>query len=177
MAGIVFVSIITIISYVGVLAFTRATKDLEDLTFISGELADISMMKHIEQGYFKTTVDEVLVLRIQGFDEKFGFLKSDDAFNKLLGFNTSHKTIAIYYDADGQKIEDNVTLHIYDLTIGQGKIISLEDKKRPEKILAFCCFGSALFLIAMIAIGLKQSNEKNKGLRSMRQSKTTISEI
>jgi hypothetical protein len=148
----------------GTIAFIRSSKTLQDLSNVKGEVSDIRMIKHKNEGKFETTIEDVLVLSIEGSDEKFGFQQKSDAFKKLLGFNTAGKTFEIYFDPEGKRIEEGVTLHIFDLTVGQSKIIDIEKTNKEDRLLSIFFFALALFWIVMPLIGIKQNRKKTAKL-------------
>src|ERR1043165_1360253 len=146
----------------GIISFVRSSKTLKDLSHVSGEVIDIGMIKHVERHkYEPTTIEDVLVLSIDGAKEKFGFLRHTDAFKQLLGFNTAGKQFEIYFDPGGGRIEEGVTLNIYDLTVGQAKIIDIKETNRGDKLTSIFFFVLSLFLIVVVVAAIKQSIKKN----------------
>jgi hypothetical protein len=146
----------------GVTAFIRASKNVEDLSHVIGEVTKTTMIKHVRESKYKTVIEDVLVLQIEGSDEKFGFLQGSDAFKALLGSNI--QTVELYYDPKSQRIEEGVTLHIFDLRVGQGKIIDIEQTNKRERNLAIFFFALTVFLVGMIVAIVRQSRRKRKGV-------------
>lgn len=159
--GTMILSLISFTIYMGTLELISSSKRLNDLSYVSGEVTDIDMVKHRERYRYRLpTVEDVLVLSIEGSNEKFGFLQHTDAFKQLLGFNTAGRQFQIYYDPEGGKIEDGVTLHIYDLTVGQAKIIDINETNKRDKLTAIFFFAFSLFLILIVSISIKQNMKR-----------------
>jgi hypothetical protein len=160
-AGIVILSIISFIAYMGTIAYIRSLKTLKDLSYVSGEVTDVGMVKHMERHkYERPTIEDVLVFSIEGSNEKFGFLQHSDAFKQLLGFNTAGKQFEIYFDPEGGRIEEGVTLNIYDLTVGQAKIIDIKETNEADKLTSIFFFALSLLLIIIVSTGIRQSIKK-----------------
>mgnify|MGYP003578106797 FL=1 len=173
-AGIIILSVLSFTTYMGVIAFLRSSKNIEDLTYVSGEIVDREMSKYKRVGKYETTIEDVLVFRIEGSNEKFGFLQSSEAYRELLGFHTVGKSIEIYYDPEGKRIKDNVTLHIFDLKIGQAKIIDIDKTNKEDRIVSIFFIALTLFWVALIVISIRETKKKEKQLRSSKQLKITI---
>lgn len=148
----------------GVIAFLRSSKNIEDLSYVKGKVTGKEMGKYKHVGKYKTTVKDVLVFSIEGSNVKFGFLQSSHAFRELLGFHTWGKSIEIYYDSLGERIQGNVTLHIFDLKVGQAKIIDINETNKGDRIFSIFFFALTLFLVAIIIIGIIESRKKIKRL-------------
>jgi len=177
LASVVFLSIVSFTTYMGVIAFDRSSKNIEDLSYVRGEVTGREMSKYKRVGMYETTVEDVLVLSIEGSNEKFGFLQSSHAFQELLGFHSVGKSFEIYYDPLGERIQDNITLHTYDLKVGQAKIIDINESKNEERILCIFFFALTLFLVAIPIIVISESRKKLKRLRSSKQIKGTNTEF
>lgn len=161
----------------GVDAFLRASKNMEDLSYVSGYVTGREMSKYKRVGKYETTIEDVLVLRIEGSNEKFGFLQSSDAFKELLGFHTVGKSIEIYYDPDGERIEGNITLHTFDLKVGQAKIIDIKQTNKEDRIASIFFFALSFLQIALTWIGIREGRKKAKQLRISKQTKPAIPEF
>jgi hypothetical protein len=102
------------------------------------------------------------VLSIEGSSEKFGFLQPSDAFKQLLGFNTAGKQFEIYFDPDGGRIENDITLNIYELTVGQARLIDIEETNKGYKLMGIFFFTLSLFLLVIVSAVLRQSIKKTR---------------
>lgn len=162
LGGIIILSIISFTIYLGVVSASRAFINLEDLNYVGGYIADREINKHTQTRRFgRTTVEDVLVLRIEGSDQKFGFLQSSKAFKALLGFHSAGNRLEIYYDPDGEHIKENVTLHIFDLKVGQAKIIDIQETKRDNRNLSIFFFGLYFFLLVRTWIIFRKHKKRS----------------
>jgi hypothetical protein len=142
----------------GTIEFIRSSKTLKDLRYVSGEVSDIGMVRHTERHkYERPTIKDVLVLSIEGSSEKFGFMQHSDAFKQLLRFNTAGKQFEIYFDPDGGRIENDITLNIYELTWGQARLIDIEETNKGHKLIGIFVFTLSLFLLVIVSAVLRQS--------------------
>jgi hypothetical protein len=146
----------------GVLTLIRGSKNLDDLSFVKGIITDSRTIKHTQVGKYRTRIKEVLVLKIEGSNDEFGFMQSTKAFNKLQNRRRFGKTAEIYYDAKGKRIEQNVTLHTFDLTVANEKIVEIEEIKKSERLGSVFFFIATLILIliAWRVIWLHSKNEQ-----------------
>jgi len=136
-ALIALIVLIVIASFwvdLALISFKKGSKSLKDLTHITGAINDERYIKLFNPGtkYRRDYYVQVLVISIQGCDDKFGFIEKDKSFSDIamVGF-ADHKTIAdIYYDKSGERIRENVTLQIFDLKINGKRYISIEDSNK-----------------------------------------------
>ena len=136
--------------YMAVKSFATATKSLDEFMYISGEVYETQMVKHImRRKKSPDIIEDVLVLRIGGSDEKFGFRQGTNAFKQLLGFNKIGKKIHIHYDPNAGRIEEGVTLAIFNLKIGQANVIDFADSKKYFRNLSIFFFILTAFLVAL----------------------------
>jgi hypothetical protein len=118
------------------ISFERASKRLKDLTHITGIINNERYIKlfHPATKYRKPYYEQVLVISIQGCNDKFGFIEKNKSFSDIAMVNfADNKTIAdIYYDKSGKRIQENVTLHIFDLKINGKTCIRIEDTIKTD---------------------------------------------
>lgn len=165
-AGTTILSFLSFTIYMGTAAFIRSSKGLNDLRYVSGEVTDIRMVKHREQHkYERPTVEDVLVVSVEGSNERFGFLQHTNAFKQLLGLNTAGRQLEIYFDPEGSRIDDDVTLNIYDLRVGQAKIIDINETSKRDKFTSIFFFALSLIFIVIVSIGIKHSVKKTRKQR------------
>lgn len=131
------------------LSFERASKRLKDLTHVSGVINDERYIKlfHSATKYRRPYYEQVVVISIQSCDDKFGFIEKDKSFSDIAMVNfADHRTVAdIYYDKSAKRIQKNITLQIFDLTINGKNYISIKDINRKGMTEVII-----LFLIALI---------------------------
>jgi hypothetical protein len=113
------------------IAFERASKNLKNLTHVTGVINTERYIKVLRRSttYRRAYYQQVLVISIQGCDDEFGFIEKDKSFSDIAMVNfANHKTVAdIYYDKSGKRVKQNVTLQIFDLKINGKRYISIED--------------------------------------------------
>src|SRR5690348_6924974 len=99
-------------------AFIRSSKNLKDLTYVKGKLKDSRIMTHKHESKYRTSYEDVLVVRIDSCDDEFGFIKSNKIYSELSGIVEWENPpyLEIYYDKNRKRIEQNVTLHTSDMT-------------------------------------------------------------
>lgn len=167
-AGAIIVATFSFTIYMGINALIRSSWSLDDLSYVSGEVTNRGMVKHAVAHKRKpATIEDVLFISIEGSNERFGFLRHTDAFQQLLGFHTGGKHFKIYYDPDGDRIQGDITLHVYDLTVGQAKIIDIKQANRKERLDAIFYFTLSFFLLAMVFVVAKKVGKKHdNGLSS-----------
>ena len=134
----------------GVLTLIRGSKNYTDLNHIKGLVTNHRIIKHKHEGKYRTYFEDVLVLNIQGSSDEFGFMVFDKDYKTILNLAQQNNppVAEIYYDQSGQRIEQNVTLHIFDLKLNDTEIISIKDIKKSEWKGSIILFSiSILFLI------------------------------
>jgi hypothetical protein len=147
----------------GVLTVIRGSKTFDTLNHVEGQINDVRYIKHKYSTKFRTVFKDVLVLSVDGASDEFGFLEGNDAYKKLLDFREIGKPAEIYYDGSGKRIEQGVTLHTFDLKIGNYQVVDLADIKRSERVGSILFFSGALvFLIIAIAVIRKKNQTQFK---------------
>jgi hypothetical protein len=149
----------------GVLTVIRGSKNFDNLNHVEGQITDVRFIKHKYSKKFKTVFKDVLVLSVDGTSDEFGFTEDNDAYKNLLGFRKIGKTAEIYYDGSGKRIEQGVTLHTFDLKIGNYQVVDIADIKRRERIGSIPFISSALvfLIIAVTVIRIKdQAQDKDE---------------
>ena len=144
--------------------FIRGTKTLQDLTHVTGVIKNERYIKHFHTGnrFRQSYYEDIFVLSIQGCNDEFGFLtnnKNPMDLTKVRYFGSN--TIAdIYYDKSGQKIEENITLHTFELKVDDVSYVKLEDIQKTEKI-GFIIFSLiSVILTVLTFIGIKSAIKK-----------------
>lgn len=147
----------------GVLTVIRGSKTFDKLNHVEGRITGIRFIKYKYSKKFKTAYKDVLVLSVDGTSDEFGFTEDNDAYKKILGFRESGKTAEIYYDGSGKRIEQGVTLHTFDLKIGNYQVVDIADIKRSERVGSILFFSAALvFLIIAVAVLRKKDQTQFK---------------
>jgi len=138
--------------------FNRGSENLQDLTYITGELKGHRIMKHEYTSKHKTYYENVLVIQIDSCDDEFGFTERNKFYDQLS--NTVNRQsppfFEIYYDKTRQRIEQNVTLHTFDMTINGEKYLSIDEVKKSEFTGTIICSTIALLLLAITYWGAKK---------------------
>jgi hypothetical protein len=145
--------------YLGVLTARRSLKTLDELNYVEGKITDTRIIKHKYRTRRRIVLKNVLVLGVDGTSEKFGFTEDSEAYKRLFGFREIGKPAKIYYDSNGKRIEQGVTLHIYDLKIGNYQVVRMGDSSRWNPILSVIFFAGAL-LTVIVAVSAFKSREQ-----------------
>lgn len=143
-----------------ILTYKRGSKTVTDLTHVKGIINEERYIKQRhERTKYRQAYDEyILVFSIQGCDDEFGFTEKNKSYEDLANISfADNQTVAdIYYDKSGQRIEDNVTLHIFDLKINEERYIKIEDIKKSELISTFIFSIISISLLTLTYIGTKR---------------------
>ena len=141
-------------TYLSISSVTQHLKNRKNLTYVEGEISDVAHLKtKIFNSRRETTYKNVLVLSLHGSEVKFGFLQSSDTYKTLLKMRKIGKNAEIYYDSSGKRIEFDITLHVFDLKIGNNKIRDFSAFKRKGWPTTLIFIASSLvFLILMLAV-------------------------
>jgi len=126
---------------------------LKDLNHVAGIVTSERYMKHFHSGsnryvYHPSYYEDVLVLSIQGCTDEFGFMEKDKSYSDLtkIHFGDNETVADVYYDKSGQRIEENVTLHTFDLKIDDVRYIKIEEIQKSEMT------GSLIFSLVAIVL-------------------------
>jgi len=134
----------------GILMLRNATRSLDDLSYVKGPITNLRFIKHQRKRKFRTIYEDVMVLSIEGCSDEFGFM--DKKYDKLFGMRMRGKNAEIFYDKDAKRIEQDVTLHIFDMTIGNYRAVDIDEERKSEWFGTFVCFAiSTLVLIFTIS--------------------------
>lgn len=152
-ALVVILSAFSFFAYMGGLTVIRGSKTFDNLNHVEGSITNVRFIKHKYPKKFKTVFKDVLVISIDGISDEFGFTEDNIAYKKLSGFRQIGKPAEIYYDAGGKKIEQGVTLHTFDLRIGNTQVVDITDIKSSERAGSIIFFSTALiFLIIAVVV-------------------------
>ncbi len=144
--------------------FIRGTKTLQDLTHVTGAIKNERYIKHLNPGnrFRKSYYDDIFVLSIEGCNDEFGFITTDQNpidLTKVRYFGGN--TIAdIYYDKSGQKIEENITLHTFDLKFDDVSFVKIENIQKKEIIECIIFSLISVILSVLTFIGIKSAIKK-----------------
>lgn len=145
--------------------FNRGTKTLDSLTNVIGAIKNERYIKSFHPGnrFRSSYYDDIFVLSIQGCNDEFGFLTTDNNPIDLTSVRYfGGKTIAdIYYDKSGQRIEENVTFHTFNLKIDDVSYVKIEDIQKSEKIAFIICSLISVTLTILTFIGIRSALKKN----------------
>ena len=138
--------------------FNRGSENLQDLTHVIGDLKGHRIIKHKYTSKHKTYYEDVLVIRIDSCDDEFGFTERNKFYDQLS--NTVNRQsppfFEMYYDKTRQRIEQNVTLHTFDMTINGEKYLSIDEIKKSEFTGSIISSIIALLLLAITYLGAKR---------------------
>jgi len=151
-------SIISFVIWFALATFNRGSENLQDLTHVTGELKGHRIMKHKYTNKYKTYYKNVLVIQIDGCNDEFGFMEYNKFYGQLSNIVNRHLTpfFEIYYDKTRQRIEQNVTLHTFDMTINGEKYLSIDEIKKSEFTGTIISSTIALLLLAFTYWGSKK---------------------
>lgn len=125
----------------------RGSKTFDNLNYVQGQVTNVRYIQYKYPKKFKTVFKRVIVLSVDGTTDEFGFIEGSEPYKKLLDFRETGKTAEIYYDSSGKRIEQGVTLHIFDLKIGNYHVADIADIKRSERTGSILFFSGALILL------------------------------
>lgn len=159
----VFMSpIISFCILMAVKTFIRGSKSLNDLTHISGLINKTRYMKHLHNStrYRAAYYEDVLVLSIKGEAQEFGFMENNESYENLKRYyGNKDAVVDIYYDKSGQQIEENVTLHTFDLSINDKRYINIEDIHESE-MKASCVFSWIAIILSLFTYVIIMKNRR-----------------
>lgn len=152
----------TLINYffidMSIRTFIRGNKNLDDLTHVTGAIKNERYIKLFHSGtkFNRPYYEDVFVFSIQNCADEFGFASSNDNYADLTKVRYfGNNTIAdIYYDKSGQRIEDNVTLHTFDLKIDDVSYIKIQDIQKSERIGFYIFSLVSIAFLTMTFLGL-----------------------
>jgi len=149
---------ISIFAWFAVQTYIRGSENFEDLTHVTGIITNERIMKHKHNGKHKSYDEDVIVISIQGCDDELGFMAYDACYPKLTNLVSKNREIIadVYYDQHGQRIEQNVTLHTFDLKINGERIVRIEDIRKSELTGSLICSLITVLLILFTFIGAKK---------------------
>lgn len=163
------VFMLPIISFCILMAITsyiRGSKNLNDLTHVSGIIDKTRYMKHLNNStkYRAAYYEDILVFSIKGLNQEFGFLQNDGSFNGIERvYHGDNETAAdIYYDNAGQRIEENVTLHTFDLKINDKRYVNIEDIKSREMKVSCIFFWIVIILVWFTYVVIEKNSRKER---------------
>ncbi len=125
---------ISFCGWFSVQSIITGSENLEDLTQVTGIITNNRIMKHRHESKYRTYYEDVLIISIQGCDDELGFINHNEYYSKLTNLvSTKRELIAdVYYDKSRQRIEQNVTLHTFDLKINNERLVKIEDIRKRE---------------------------------------------
>ena len=145
--------------YMAALCAIRSSIDYNNLIHVKGIVKGFRHIKHYESpGKFERERrgPDVIAFKVVGFDDEFGIMERDDNYTTLrdvLNYSDSN-TIDMYYDPKEQRIEDGITLHIFELIIDDSVVVTLQDTKNSERkgilifgLIGLCVLVSDIYLI------------------------------
>ena len=156
--------------YMSILGLIRGAKDYNDLTQVNGLISNHRDVIHVEppNRFGRREKVKVIAFSVVGFDNEFGITERDKIYSHVNEIFSSKDSIKVYmyYDSNGQRIEDGISLHIFEIKLNDSIIKSLQDEKNSERkgTIVFSLIG--LFFVGLNIYGLKGLKKKathNKG--------------
>lgn len=141
-------ALISFSGFMAVQTFIRGSENLEGLTHVRGKITSNRIMKSKHESKYRTYDEDVLVISIEGCDDELGFMEDNTCYVDLTNLMSKNRTLIadVYYDKSRKRIEQNVTLHTFDLKINEKRYIQIEDIKKSEWI------GSLIFSLITLAL-------------------------
>ncbi|MEO5570715.1 MAG: hypothetical protein ABIT08_05940 [Bacteroidia bacterium] len=154
--------LISFFMVMAVITFANGSKNLRDLTHASGAVSGIRIIEHQTKSREKTYYEDVLVIGIQGCDDQFGILRYDNNYAAIAEAVSGNKelTAEVYYYKPGGRIEENVTLHVYDLKINSKRYVEIENVSKSEKTSSLVFFLLAVITSLITYTGVKRFKRK-----------------
>ncbi|MEI6184537.1 MAG: hypothetical protein WCP65_03355 [Bacteroidota bacterium] len=144
--------------WLAVISFDRGSENLQDLNHVKGVLKGSRLMKHKHESRSRTYFEDVLVLKIDSCEDEIGFMEFDEIYPILSKIVKSDDQLLfeIYYDKKRQRIEQDVTLHTFDMKINEKQYVSIYEVKKSEYIGALICSIIALLIFVFTYWGAKK---------------------
>ena len=145
--------------YMAALCAIRSSLDYNNLIHVKGIVKGFRHITHYElPGRFERKKREldVIAFKVDGFDDEFGITERDDNYSTVRDvLNSSDSNIIdMYYDPKEQRIENGITLHIFELIIDDSVVVTLQDTKNSERkgilifgLIGLCVLVSDIYLI------------------------------
>jgi hypothetical protein len=74
-------------------------------------------------------------------------------YDKLFGMRMRGRNAEIFYDSDAKRIEQGITLHIFDMTIGNYRAVDIDEEK-SEWFRASVCFAISTLILILTILGV-----------------------
>lgn len=129
---IVLTVLFLVFAYATGLLISKVNLDLKDFKKISGKVV---RTKIINNSDLKGKKSKILVIELSTNSKLFGI--SDRhlrVFNYFIQNDPTNKEITIYYNPNGQEIQNNLTLHIGQIEQENKIIMDLNESKHVERI-------------------------------------------
>lgn len=159
--------------YMSILGIFRGAKEYNDLTQVVGLVKGYRNVIHVEppNRFGKREKVNVITFGVVGFEKEFGITERDDIYVQVRETlsNSDSILVEMYYDSNGQRIEDDISLHIFELKFNDLTIRTLQDEKNSERNGTLIFFLIGLFFVGLNIFGMK--GFKKKATHNTRYSK------
>lgn len=104
---------------------------------------------------------DFIIISVAGEPMQFGVQDTKErAFKYLSTHRVINKTISILYDQNGHNQQDNVTFHVYGVTIDAAQLLTIKEAKQPDETGLMILDGGAILIALLIFIGRRIKNKK-----------------
>jgi hypothetical protein len=150
--------------YMSVLGIIRGSKNYNDLTSVNGLVIGHRNVIHVEppNRFGKREKVNVIAFSVTGFDKEFGITEREKIYTQVKEILSNKDSIKaqMYYDSKGQRIEDDISLHIFELKFNDLTIKTLQDEKNSERKGTLIFFLIGLFFVGLNIYGIKGLKKK-----------------
>ena len=151
--------------FMAVETFIRGSKNFSDLTHVSGIIDNKRYIKHLHNStrYRAAYYENVIVISIKGCAQEFGFMENEKSYEDIRRIYYGNKeTVAdIYYDNSGQRIEENITLHVFDLKINNNTYVNIADIHDSE-MKGSCIFSWVAIILSWFTYVIIRKNRRKE---------------
>ena len=134
---IIFIPIIGFFFFMGILTIERGSKNYNDLTFVSGQIVDFRDFVHIKpvNRYGVRHKVNLIAFKLEGNNNEFGITENESAYLKIKNILTGNNKVnaELYYDENGKRIEENISLHIFEISVNGNDLKTIENVKIGER--------------------------------------------
>lgn len=160
------IAITTLWSVLNLAFIPGLIKTKSSLTTVSGKV--------IFQNFYHTTgrhAVDAATLVIEGYNTSFAIQDKDRAYNYLSKNNVTGHQASILYDPKGHNAQENLTFHVYSLSIDGNEIMTMAESKHFT--LMFLLISGSLELLAVWFLFFSKYTKRTAGEESTTNTATT----
>jgi hypothetical protein len=158
----IIISTIGFCLYMGISALIDGSKGLSDLSYSKGLINDVYFTKQKRKQGFRIISEAVLVIGVDGTNQKFGFRESSDAYKTLTNLKKFGRPAVVYYYKQNKRNEGGVTLNVWDLTVGNYKVIEIATVKKGERLFSLYFFSIGIVCLVIVISGIRSTLKQRK---------------